>query len=109
MRPAQSSARTKGMRAALLFLVVLILATAASQVGMAAKSGRVITLGASLSDAQRTEMLSFFKAGNNDKVITITEKETDDAMKGVLDAVGGTVTGAYSSTALTCRELGDGL
>jgi uncharacterized protein YpuA (DUF1002 family) len=109
MRPAVSPAQSKGRRAALLFVVVLVLATAASQVSLAAKTGKVITLGESLSDAQRQEMLAYFKAGSNDKVVTVTEADTDEAMKGILDDVGGAVSGAYSSTALTCRELGDGL
>jgi uncharacterized protein YpuA (DUF1002 family) len=109
MRPAQLSPRRQGRRAALLFFVTLLLATAASQVGMAAKSGKVITLGESLSDAQRKEMLQYFSAKSDDKVYTITEKDTNEAMKGILDNVGQGVTGAYSSTALTCRDLGEGL
>jgi uncharacterized protein YpuA (DUF1002 family) len=76
---------------------------------MAAKSGKVITLGESLSDTQRREMLDYFKANDDDEVVTVTEADTDEAMKGILDDVGGSVSGAYSSTALTCRDLGDGL
>jgi uncharacterized protein YpuA (DUF1002 family) len=98
-----------GRRAALVVLVALIVATTLSQVGMAAKNGKVITLGVSLSDEQRTEMLDYFKAKDDDKIVTITEKDTDEAMRGILDNVGQGITGAYSSTALTCRDLGDGL
>lgn len=110
MRPAQFPGRTKGRQAALLFLVALILATAASQAGYAANSGKVITLGADLSKAQRDEMLKYFKAKDNDKIYTITGEETDEALKGIIeDNTGQTATGAYSSTSLTCRDLGDGL
>jgi uncharacterized protein YpuA (DUF1002 family) len=109
MRPAHLLSRPHGRRTALLFLVTLMLATAVSQVGVAAKTVKVITLGESLSDTQRKEMLDFFKATNDDKIVTITEKETDEAMKGIIDDVGQGVSGAYSSTALTCRNLGDGL
>src|SRR5215217_4725172 len=109
MRPAFSPGRATGRRAALIFLVALVLATAASQVGMAAKTGKVITLGESLSKAQREEMLTYFKAKDDDKVYTITEKDTDEAMKGIIDDVGPGIAGAYSSTALACRDLGDGL
>ncbi|HEY7030776.1 MAG TPA: DUF1002 domain-containing protein [Thermomicrobiales bacterium] len=76
---------------------------------LSAKTTKTITLGESLNDDQKRELLEYFKAGADDKVITITEKETNDAMAGVLDGVGEGMSGAYSSTALTCRELGDGL
>lgn len=109
MRPAQFFRRSRGQRAALLFLVTLVLATAASQVGLAAKTGKVITLGANLSDAQRKEMLQYFNAGGDDKIVTISEQDTDEAMKGIIDSQGVAGTGAYSSTALTCRDLGEGL
>ncbi len=90
-------------------LALAIVASVAGQAGFAAKKGKVITLGESLSDAQRQEMLDFFKKGPNDKVYTITEAETNEAMKGILDDIGQGVTGAYSSTALSCRDLGEGL
>lgn len=90
-------------------LVIAVVVSVAGQAGFAAKKGKVITLGESLTDAQRREMLEFFKKGPNDKVYTITEAETNEAMKGILDDIGQGVTGAYSSTALTCRELGEGL
>lgn len=90
-------------------LAIAIVASVAGQAGLAAKKGKVITLGESLTDAQRQEMLDFFKKGPNDKVYTITEAETNEAMKGILDDIGQGVTGAYSSTALTCRNLGEGL
>ncbi|MEA2510860.1 MAG: hypothetical protein QOJ59_347 [Thermomicrobiales bacterium] len=109
MRPAPSLARTKGQRIALLLLVALLLATVGGQTGIAAETGKVITLGESLNAEQRREMLDYFKSGDDDVVLTVTQQETVEAMQGVLDGVGGPVTGAYSSTALTCRNLGDGL
>lgn len=109
MRPALNLPRPKGRRTVLLCMVALMLAAAVSQAGSAANAGKVIILGESLTDTQRREMLQYFQANGEDKIFTITEKETYDAMKGVLDGIGQGASGAYSSTALTCRDLGEGL
>jgi uncharacterized protein YpuA (DUF1002 family) len=93
-------------RLALVLVAVVALAFGAS---LSAKTTKTITLGESLNEDQKRELLDYFKASPDDKVIIITEKETNDAMAGVLDGFGQGMTGAYSSTALTCRELGDGL
>lgn len=94
-----------------LYALVLfaVIASLAFQTSLSAKTGKTITLGESLNQDQKRELLDYFKASEDDTVITITEKETNDAMQGVLDGLGQGTTGAYSSTALTCRELGDGL
>jgi uncharacterized protein YpuA (DUF1002 family) len=92
-------------------LAVALAAVAALAFGasLSAKTTKTITLGESLNADQKRELLGYFKAGADDKVITITEKDTDEAMQGILDGLGQGLSGAYSSTALTCRELGDGL
>jgi uncharacterized protein YpuA (DUF1002 family) len=89
------------------FVVVLTLMTSfVADVGYAASSGKTITLGESLSDAQKQELLDYFNAKKSDKTITVTAEDTRKAMEGIIDL---DFTGAYSSTALTCRDLGDGL
>ena len=93
-------------RATVLVVVVLTLAGFVVHQGMAATNGKTITLGESLSDPQRQELLTYFGAKPNDKIQTVTVAETKQAMIGIVDASFDT---AFSSTALTCRPLGDGL
>jgi uncharacterized protein YpuA (DUF1002 family) len=68
---------------------------------------RVITIGESNTPEQREQLLDIFNADENDRVITITVEQTADAMEGIFDLSG--IDTAYSSTALTCRDLGEGL
>lgn len=77
-----------------------------SNVGLAANSGKTITLGESLNTDEKKELLDFFGAKSNDKVETVTVADTKKAMKGIIDRQ---FSSAYSSTALTCHPLGDGL
>jgi uncharacterized protein YpuA (DUF1002 family) len=93
----------------LWLVTIAMLALGAQVAAETVKPTKTITLGESLNEDQKRELLDFFKAGRDDKVITITEKETNDAMKGILDELGQGSSGAFSSTALTCRDLGDGL
>lgn len=86
-----------------LFLVPLVSTTIALQ----EDPDRVITIGESNSPEQREQQLEIFSADEKDRVITITVDQTADAMQGIFDLTG--ITSAYSSTALTCRELGEGL
>lgn len=86
-----------------LFLVPLVSTTIALQ----EDPDRVITIGKSNSPEQREQLLEIFSADEKDRVITITVDQTADAMQGIFDLTG--ITSAYSSTALTCRELGQGL
>src|SRR4051812_4738994 len=53
-----------------LALVMLIVAMLA-RTGDAANSGKTITLGESLNDAQRAELLGYFGADSKDRVITV--------------------------------------
>lgn len=108
MRSAQSRGITRGKVATFLMLAALILSAIAVQVGTAANSGKIIVLGESLSADDRSEMLNYFNAQPEDQIITITVAETNQAMSGVLNAL-GSYDGVYSSTALTCLDLGDGL
>jgi len=93
-------------RATVLVVVVLTLAGFVVHQGMAASSGKTITLGESLSDAQRQELLTYFGSKSSDKIQTVTVADTKKAMDGIVDA---SFDSAFSSTALTCRPLGDGL
>ena len=95
-------------RVAMGIAVVLLLFAAGFPFdGRAAEKGQTITLGESLNDFQRTELLDFFKTESDDRVITITVSDTLEAMAGI--SMAGTISSAYSSTALKCRDLGDGL
>jgi uncharacterized protein YpuA (DUF1002 family) len=89
-----------------LLVVVTLIASMLASTGLAASSGKTITLGESLNDAQKQELLDFFNAKKSDKVITVTAEDTRKAMEGINVP---SFTGAFSSTALTCRDLGDGL
>src|SRR5215216_2550711 len=78
-------------------------------VQISAEEGKLITLGESLSPEERTELLTFFgfKSSDDPDPITVTTAETIKAMDGIFPA--SAISSAYSSTALTCRNLGDGL
>jgi uncharacterized protein YpuA (DUF1002 family) len=95
-----------GHRLAAILVVVALFGALLGTSGFAAGSGKTITLGESLNTAQKRELLDFFHAKSSDKVITITADDTRKAMEGIIEL---SFTGAYSSTALTCRDLGDGL
>lgn len=95
-----------GHRLAAILVVAALFAVLLGTSGFAAGSGKTITLGESLNNGQQQELLDFFKAKKSDKIIIVTARETSDAMKGIIDSQ---FVGAYSSTALTCRDLGDGL
>jgi uncharacterized protein YpuA (DUF1002 family) len=90
---------------ALIALIAVCLALVAHQ-SLAQSVGKTIMLGESLSDAEREELLGYFEAGPEDLVQTVTIGETLEAMEGIIS---NPATTAYSSTALTCRELGEGL
>lgn len=75
--------------------------------GYAATSGKTITIGESNDQAQRDELLGYFGATGDDEVEIITVAQTQKAMEKVIPNY--SVPGAYSSTALTCRELGEGV
>jgi uncharacterized protein YpuA (DUF1002 family) len=87
--------------------VAAVIALALAPLGRAAEEGRTITLGESLNDFERTELLTLFGAQPDDRILTITIADTLDAMAGI--AMVGAINSAYSSTALTCRDLGEGL
>jgi uncharacterized protein YpuA (DUF1002 family) len=106
-RPKSHARALRGASCCALALAVV--AALLLHTPLAAKTGKTITLGESLNPDQKRELLDFFKAAPDDKVITVTEKETNDAMQGILDGLGQGTSGAFSSTALTCGELGDGL
>lgn len=108
MRSAASRGGTRGKIATMLLLGGLILSVIAVQVGTAAESGKIIVLGESLSNDDRAEMLDYFGAGDNDQVLSISVAETNERMAGVLNSL-GSYQGVYSSTALSCLDLGDGL
>lgn len=106
--PAAFHRRSSRARAVLAVSgLVVLLAGLLAHAGFAAEKGKTITLGESLNDAQRTELLDIFDAESNDRVITITTAETVKAMEGIFPP--GSINSAYSSAALTCRDLGDGL
>src|SRR5690242_1299865 len=90
-------------------IAVLILAIGLINAGQAAekKAQTIISLGESNSDAQRQELLGYFGAGDKAQVDVITVADTKQAMEAVIP--GFNLSSAFSSAALTCRPLGDGL
>jgi uncharacterized protein YpuA (DUF1002 family) len=105
--PSNSGHRTTTLIG--LLTVLLVLSGSWTQIGSAAQKNKTqtITLGESLDDFQRTELLGVFNAAPDDRIITITMADTLEAMAGI--AMTGSITSAYSSTALKCRNLGEGL
>ncbi|HEV2106667.1 MAG TPA: DUF1002 domain-containing protein [Thermomicrobiales bacterium] len=98
------------VRRVLVIITVAVLAVTVMSPGAGALQedpDRVITIGESNSPEQREQLLEIFDADENDRVITITVAQTADAMEGIFDLSG--IETAYSSTALTCRDLGEGL
>ena len=112
MRPSLSVARvwSRPRRAAALLGLFALLASVLAQAGLAQEQpqGKTITLGESLNDIQRDELLDFFDADEADEVETITFAETVKAMEGIYD-MSTFNPSAFSSTALQCRTLGEGL
>ena len=96
---------SRGQRAFALLILAALLAGLFVSHGSAA-DGKTIMLGESLNDAERQELLDYFGAESGDQVETVTVAETQDAMQGIINR---SFTTAYSSTALSCRDLGDGL
>lgn len=97
---------SRGQRAVALLLIAAVFAALLARGGYAAEKSKTVTLGESLSEEQRQELLDYFGADGDDKVITVTVADTQKAMTGIIDIP---FQSAYSSTALTCRDLGEGL
>jgi uncharacterized protein YpuA (DUF1002 family) len=105
--PRQAGLPSRGQRAIVLMLLAVLFGAILAQSGFAAERGaKIISLGESLTPEQQKELLDYFGATNDDKVQTITVADTQDAMKGIINTP---ILSAYSSTSLTCRDLGDGL
>lgn len=106
VKPASHHGRSgRGQRVIALLMLAALIAGMFGTRGYAA-DGKTIMLGESLSEAERQELLDYFGAESGDQVETVTLAETQDAMQGIITRSFST---AYSSTALTCRELGEGL
>ena len=96
-----------------LFGLALIVLGVAAGPGIAAPraqetgSGQTITIGGSLNETQKKELLAYFKASPDDDVTIVTPEDTKKAMAGIFDY--DPANGAFSSTALSCRDLGQGL
>jgi uncharacterized protein YpuA (DUF1002 family) len=98
-----------GLIGALALVLLIVVGAATSNGSLAAqkKAETIISLGESNSDAQRQELLGYFGAGENAQVDVITVADTQQAMQAVIP--GFNLSSAFSSAALTCRPLGDGL
>jgi len=97
---------SRGQRVLAMLAIVALFAGFLVQHSLAANSGKTVTLGESLNDAERKELLELFGATSDDRIETVTVADTQEAMKGIIDRE---IKSAYSSTALTCRDLGEGL
>lgn len=89
--------------------LLVVLGQALPMVGTAADRGKIITLGESLSEPQKQELLSLFgyQAGEDEEPLIVTTADTVKAMEGIFPAE--RINSAFSSTALSCRKLGEGL
>ena len=96
-----------GQLAALLILIAAMLFGTVLNIGRAADSRTLISIGESNNQDERAELLNYFGNPKDAEVDVITVADTQAAMK---DIVPGGVTGsAYSAAALTCLPLGDGI
>ena len=105
--PTSRRAHPAAARHVVLAMVVAVLVGLIANPGYAAKSGKTITIGESNDEAQRQELLGYFGATGDDKVEIVTVAQTQKAMEKVIPNYD--VPGAFSSTALTCRGLGEGV
>ena len=106
-RPTPPSSHRSAARYLVIAVAVALLAGLIANPGQAAKSGKTITIGETNDDAQRQELLGYFGASGDDDVKIVTVAETQKAMEKIIP--GFSLDSAYSSTALTCRELGEGI
>jgi hypothetical protein len=106
---ARRSARPRfGPTLAFLALMLAIFGAAVTNGGLAAKKAdTIVSIGESNSQDQRDELLGYFGADKNAKVDVITVAQTKDAMQDVIPDFN--LSSAFSSAALTCRPLGEGL
>jgi uncharacterized protein YpuA (DUF1002 family) len=100
--------RRFGPTLTMLALLLSVFGATALNYGSAAnKVTTIISIGESNSEAQRQELLVYFGAKENAKVDTVTVADTQAAMQDVIP--GFSLSSAFSSAALTCRPLGEGL
>ena len=111
IRPAQKPRGSRprlGHVMALLALVFVVVGVAVTSGGRAQEKSRtIISIGESNTDTQRQELLGYFGADDDAAVDVITVADTQEAMQDVIP--GFNLSSAYSSAALTCRPLGEGL
>ena len=96
-----------GQIAALMVLVWALILGGVIHSGAAKTSTTLISIGESNTDAQKAELMGYFGNPKDAQVTTVTVADTQDAMAGLIDNT--TIGTAYSSAALTCLPLGDGL
>ena len=106
-RPPIGGQSRPGQLAALVVLYLPSCRRTCRHQGQAAEKTTIISIGESNNDAQRQELLGYFGADTDAQVEIITVDDTQDAMQEVIP--GFSLVTAYSSTALTCLELGEGL
>lgn len=103
-----SARRHESSRAIVILLAMALLISTVAVSGSAAQTTRIITIGETNNQAQKDELLDLFAAEDGDEIMTVTFDDTVKAMDGIFD-MSGFQPVAFSSTALTCRELGEGL
>ncbi len=93
-----------------VFALLAALVAVAQPGTLAAQESRppvVVTVGESNDPRQVEELLDYFGATDDDEVVTVSVADTAEAMGDIYDLSG--VDTAYSSTAFTCGQAGDGL
>jgi uncharacterized protein YpuA (DUF1002 family) len=106
-RPPIGGQSGLGQLAALVAILIAIVAGLSGIQGQAAENDTIISIGESNTPEQRQELLGYFGADSNAQVEIVTVEDTREAMLEVIPDF--SISSAYSSTALTCRELGEGL
>ena len=90
-----------------IIAVLALVSSVLANVSMAQDGGKTIMIGESNSEEERQELLGYFDATSDDEVQIVTVEQTQNAMRDVIE--GYSLTTAFSSAALSCRDLGEGL
>jgi uncharacterized protein YpuA (DUF1002 family) len=96
-----------GLRLVFVLLLVTLVAGTFTRIGGAQDSETLISIGESNNDEQRAELLEYFGNPSDAEISVVSVADTVEAMREVVPDAN--VDTAYSSAALTCLPLGDGL
>ena len=99
----------KGVGRTIAAILLMLFLVSIGTVGFANNGEQIVTLGADLSESQKTEMLNYFRVQENDlTILTVTNEEEYLYLQGIVgrDVIG---TRAISSVLLEIRAPGTGI